>query len=141
MHELLARMVMDSFISCLHNACLLRQPLNLLLHVTHVLCASIITPFDLSRFKIPISYDHKWEKHKSFFCKQFHELLPGIQAVLDGFLTILSPSITIIEYIFISLCAKRKSRIFRLCMIHITSNFDEATHLRGDVMNQRMWFL
>lgn len=133
-------MVMDSFISCLHHVRLLRQPLNLLLHVTHVLCASIIAPFDLSRFKIPISYDLKWEETQKL---QFFEILPGIQAVLDGFLTVLSPSITIIKYIWITLCAKRKSRIFHLhLMTDITRRIEEAIHWRGDMMNQqRMWFL
>jgi len=51
--------------------------------------------------------------------------LPGIQAVLDGFLTVLSPSITIIENICITLCAKRKSRIFHLL---ISRRVDEAIH-------------
>lgn len=59
LHKLLTRMVMDSFVSCLHNARFLGLSLNLLLHVTRVLCASIIAPFDLSRFQIPISCDHK----------------------------------------------------------------------------------
>lgn len=36
------------------------------------------------------------KKHKNY---NFFEILPGIQAVLDGFLTVLSPSITIIKYI------------------------------------------